>query len=196
MRKSGQKTLLSKVFNWFLMLLLVVIVLVSTGIFVAPYFGWNLNVVNGGSMEPAIKMGSLAVVQPADAHEINVGDVILFKASSASDKCTTHRVYEITNNEGVLTFRTKGDANEDPDSDLVAAENIIGRVRLTVPHAGYFMEFIRKPVGFGIVFGIPATLLIMMELRNICRNARAIHRKNVIKRYKNMKDRQLRQAAE
>ena len=147
-------------------------------------------------MEPAIKMGSLTVVKPVDADDIQVGDIILFKASSASEIYTTHRVYEIANNEGIFSFRTKGDANEDPDSDLIKAENIIGRVWITVPYAGHFMEFIRKPIGFGIVFGIPAALLIMLELRNIYRNAKTIRRKNLVRRSAEIKGKRLRQATE
>lgn len=192
-RKSGRRALLVKAVNWFLMLMLAAVIFISMGIYIAPYFDWNLNVINGGSMEPAIEMGSLTVVKPVDSDDIRVGDIILFRASSASEIYTTHRVYEITNDEGSLSFRTKGDANEDPDSDLIKAENIIGRVWITVPYAGHFMEFIRKPIGFGIVFGIPATLLVMLELRNIYRNARIIRRKNMIRR---AKGNQLRQATE
>lgn len=195
-RKSGRKTFLFKAVNWLLVFVLAAAIFASMAIYIAPYFDWNLNVINGGSMEPAIEMGSLTVVKPVDADDIRVGDIILFRTSSVSEIYTTHRVYEIANNEGIFSFRTKGDANEDPDSDLIKAENIIGRVWITVPYAGHFMEFIRKPVGFAIVFGIPAALLIMLEMRNIYRNAKTIRRRNLVKRSAAIKGKRLRQATE
>jgi len=159
--------MLKKVFEWLATLLLVVVVLVCVGVFIAPRVGWHLDIVYGGSMEPAIEVGSLAVIQPVDPQTVKVGDIITYRSGTESGTVTTHRVIEVMDNDGSLMFHTKGDANEDPDAYTVPAENILGRVLLNVPYAGYAMGYIRTPLGLGLLIGIPVAAIIGMELRNI-----------------------------
>lgn len=186
---------MKRIFQVLATLLFTVVILVCIGIFVAPKLGAQLDIVYGGSMEPAIKLGSVAVIQEVNPQHISVGDVITYRSSTGSNMVTTHRVLEVINGES-LSFHTKGDANENADVYTVPAENVVGRVWMSVPYAGYFMDFIKKPLGFGLLIGLPALLVILMELRNIHRNARILHRKNVVKKHRSMKNKKLRQAVE
>ncbi|WP_214673411.1 signal peptidase I, partial [Escherichia coli] len=63
------------------------------------------------------------------------GDVITYQRGRG-DIPVTHRVVEVTRNEGELVFYTQGDANEDPDAVPVLAANVIGVVTLTIPLIG------------------------------------------------------------
>ena len=173
--------MLKKVFQVLATLLLVLVILACVGIFIAPRFGWHLDVVYGGSMEPAIKLGSLAVIQPVDPQDVGVGDVITYRSSTESGTVTTHRVVEVVN-DGSLSFRTKGDANEDPDVNAVPAENVVGSVWMSVPYVGYAMDFIRTPLGFGLLIGIPAALIVGIELKNIVVAVKDLRRKGRVKR--------------
>jgi len=74
-------------------------------------------------------------------------------------------------------FRTKGDANEDLDAYIVPAESVVGRVWISVPYAGYFTDFARSPLGLGLLIGIPAALIIGIEMRNIFRSIGDLRRK-------------------
>jgi len=114
-----------------------------------------------GSMEPAVPVGSVAVIKPVDPNTLQKGDIICFKLSGPTS--ITHRIINITN-EG---FITKGDANEDPDTWIVKKENIIGKLIFTIPYVGYLGYFVKTPLGFLILIIIPATLLIILEIRNI-----------------------------
>jgi signal peptidase len=114
-----------------------------------------------GSMEPAIPVGSVVVIKPVDPETLKIGDIICFKLSEPTS--ITHRIINITN-EG---FTTKGDANEDPDQWAVKKENIIGKAILTIPYIGYLGYFVRTPLGFILLIIIPATILIITEIRNI-----------------------------
>ncbi len=67
-------------------------------------------------------------------------------------------------NEG---FITKGDANEDPDTWIVKKENVTGKVISTIPYIGCIGHFARTPIGFTLLIIIPATLLIITEIRKI-----------------------------
>ena len=158
---------MKKVFQGLATLILAVVVLVCVGIFIAPHFGWHLNIVYGGSMEPAIEVGSLIVVKPVEPQAIEVNDVITYRASTESGIVTTHRVIGVMNNYGSPTFRTKGDANEDPDVNAVPAQNVVGRVRFSVPYVGYVMNSIRNPLAMSLLIGIPAMIIIGMELKNV-----------------------------
>jgi signal peptidase len=119
-----------------------------------------------GSMEPAIPVGSVVVIKPVDPETLKVGDIICFQLSEPTS--ITHRIINITN-EG---FITKGDANEDPDQWIVKKENVIGKAVFTIPFIGYIGYFVRTPIGFILLIIIPASLIIIIEIRNITKELR------------------------
>jgi signal peptidase len=160
--------MLKKVFQWLATLVLVVVVLACVGIFVAPHFGWHLDIVYGGSMEPAIKIGSLVVIKPVQPQDIKVDDIITYRSAAAElGMVTTHRVIEVMHNDGSLVFRTKGDANEDPDINPVAANELVGKLTLDIPYLGYLELLLRTRLGMILLIGLPVAAIIGMELRNI-----------------------------
>lgn len=159
--------MLKKVFRWLATLVLVVVSLACVGIFIAPHFGWHLDIVYGGSMEPAVKVGSLVVIQPVKPEAIKVGDVITYRSAAESGMVTTHRVMEVIHNDGSPVFRTKGDANEDPDINPVAADELVGKLAFNIPYLGYLVPFVRNPLGMILLIGLPVAAIIGMELRNI-----------------------------
>jgi signal peptidase len=116
-----------------------------------------------GSMEPAIPVGSVVVIKPVDPETLKIGDIICFQLSEPTS--ITHRIINITD-EG---FITKGDANEDPDQWTVKKENVIGKAIFTIPFIGYIGYFVRTPTGFILLIVIPASLIIIMEIRNIAK---------------------------
>jgi len=48
----------------------------------------------------------------------------------------------------------------------VKKENVTGKVVSTIPYIGYIGYFVRTPIGFILII-IPATLLIITEIRKI-----------------------------
>ncbi|MCK4781337.1 signal peptidase I [Candidatus Parcubacteria bacterium] len=118
-----------------------------------------------GSMEPAIKMGSVVVVKPAGDYKIN--DVITFGEMTKTKTPTTHRIVDMRVTEGVPSYITKGDANNAPDTREVLKKEIIGKVLFSVPYAGYAVDAARKPIGFALLIIIPALLIIFDEVRKI-----------------------------
>ena len=114
-----------------------------------------------GSMEPAIPVGSVVVIKLANPENLKIGDIICFQLSQPTS--ITHRIINITE-EG---FITKGDANEDPDTWIVKNENVIGKAVFTVPFIGYLGYLARTPIGFLLLIVIPASIIIIMEIRNI-----------------------------
>ncbi|MBA7679779.1 Signal peptidase I W [subsurface metagenome] len=162
-------------------LLLLVVILLSVGVIMAPRFGWHLDIIYGRSMEPAMKTGSVAVIQPVAPQDIQVGDIITYKWLGSSSRLSTHRVVEVMNNDGSLMFTTKGDANEKADLRPVPPEDVVGRLWISVPYMGYAMDYMKTPLGFGLVVGIPAALIIGIESRNIFLAVKDLRRKGHVK---------------
>ena len=122
--------------------------------------GFTPYTVLSGSMEPTYHVGSVIYVSDVDPEDLKDGDPITFRMSSGV--VATHRIVEVLD-EGTpnLAFRTKGDANADPDGSPVPASAIIGKPRFSIPYLGYVSSFVQKPKGLILVLGTGATLFIM-----------------------------------
>jgi len=129
-------------------------------------------VVQSGSMEPAIKMGSIVMVKPVEDYKI--GDVITFGPYSKIKAPTTHRIYDIEVSAGQPIYITKGDANNAPDIRKVAKKDVLGKVLFSVPYLGYGVDFAKKPIGFVSIIIIPAAIIIFDEVRNISKEVKKI----------------------
>jgi signal peptidase I len=127
--------------------------------------GYKTLVVLSGSMEPKIHTGSVVAVKPAK--EYKVGDVITFGENTKTKTPTTHRIFEIKDDNGTKTYTTKGDANNAPDQKPVAQGEILGKVLFSVPYVGYAVNAAQKPVGFLLIVIIPAVIIIYEEIQNI-----------------------------
>jgi len=121
--------------------------------------------VQSGSMSPAIKMGSVVMVKPIDDYKI--GDVITFGQLTKTKSPTTHRIYDIKVVDNTPVYVTKGDANNASDQREISKREIIGKVLISVPYAGFAVDAARKPIGFMLIIIIPAGLIIFDEARKI-----------------------------
>jgi len=122
-------------------------------------------VVQSGSMQPEIKIGSVVMVKPMDDYEI--GEVITFGPYGKTKPPTTHRIYDIKVVDGEPRYITKGDANNAPDQREIQKKDIIGKVLFSVPYLGYAVDFVKKPLGFMLIIVVPAALIIFDEVRKI-----------------------------
>ena len=139
----------------------------ALGVFLAPRFGWRVDAVYSGSMEPEFMAGDVVITQPVQTTKIEEGDVITYR-SPRNNEMTSHRVTAIDNGP-VPGFHTKGDANEDTDPYLVPAANIVGRVCFSIPFFGRVTGFIKTPKGLILTLCLPGSIIVAMELVNIWR---------------------------
>jgi len=93
-----------------------------------------------GSMEPQIRKGSVVMVAPTPPDAIQLGDVISFTSRQPPYPTLSHRVIGFGQaDDGARIFKTKGDANLLEDPWEVQYPGMAGKVRLTLPLAGYIM---------------------------------------------------------
>lgn len=128
---------------------------------------FEVKIVQSGSMEPAIKTGALVVIKESEAYR--VGDVIMFGEDTKTTVPTTHRIIADEVRSGIFYYTTKGDANEDQDPQQVAQSEVIGKVLFSIPYLGYVLDFAKKPLGFILLIGVPAVLVVSDEARKIWR---------------------------
>lgn len=115
-------------------------------------------VVESGSMEPNIHVGSVCFVNKrAKFENIKQNDVIAFNTKVGMK--VTHRAINITQ-DGI---ETKGDANEHADGQLVTKNLFIGKTLFSVPKAGYFIRYIQSPKGM-IIFGIIILVIVLLDI--------------------------------
>jgi signal peptidase len=128
-----------------------------------------------GSMEPAIKTGSVVMTRPASNY--NVGDIITFGPYSKTKPPTTHRIVEVKKANELISYLTKGDANNAPDAREVSQKDVIGKVMFDVPYFGYVVAFARKPIGFLLILIVPALAIVFDEIKKIIAEAKKIKEK-------------------
>jgi signal peptidase len=154
--------------RWIINLVLLGLLLVGALTFMASrWWGLDFRSVASGSMEPTIPVGSVVAVQPVDPVTLRLGYIITFKSPENPNLIVTHRVNKVTGPPEARLFHTKGDANDDPDLELVPAGNVLGRVRFHLPYLGYLAQFVRTPRGWLYLVAVPAVLVVLMELVNI-----------------------------
>ena len=113
------------------------------------------------SMFPEIEKGDLIICRTIDADKVKVGDVIsFFDPASSKSSVVTHRVLEVINEGGKLSFKTKGDYNNTEDRLPVPAENLVGIYQTRIGGAGNVAMFLQSTPGLILCVICPAALLI------------------------------------
>lgn len=142
----------------------------------------QIKIVESGSMQPTIKTGSIVLIKPAAIYA--AGDIITFNSNFRDERGAlvpiTHRVEEVKNDNGVFSYVTKGDVNEEADTDAVPARKVIGKVLFSAPYVGYAIDTAKKPYGFLALILLPALILIGEQAQNIWREIKKMraHKKN------------------
>jgi signal peptidase len=138
-----------------------------------PKFGYQYAVVKSGSMTPTYPVGTIVMTEPVKAESIKVGDVISWQMPGENTSHVSHRVIEVVRDGNSFSFRTKGDANEEPDAQLVRAPSLRGRVIFSLPQsAGVTSLLEQRDLAFGLVL-VCGVILIGMELDKVFRELRA-----------------------
>ena len=117
------------------------------------------------SMFPEIESGDLIICNTAEPEEIGEGDVIaFFDPAGNGTSIVTHRVVEVTQEDGSLAWKTKGDANNVEDSALVPAEKLVGVYRNRIPGAGNIAMFMQTTQGLILCVVCPILLLVGYDI--------------------------------
>jgi len=149
---------------------------------IGPRFGCETHPVLSGSMEPALKVGGLIVTKPKKLENIKVGDIIGFQTKPKTP-IVTHRVIDIVEIDGKLHFQTKGDANEEPDPNLVSSKGEkMRKVVFHLPYLGFAAQFMKSKLTFLVLVGLPALILIGMFTKDLWQGIKEVKEKRRLKK--------------
>ena len=124
-------------------------------------------IVMTGSMEPEIMSGDLIFVKQIEAGDVQAGDIIaFFDPDGNGTSIVTHRVVEVLTGEedGALSFQTRGDANNTEDRLPVPAENVVGAYLTRIPKAGHVAMFMQTTAGLIVCVFLPLVLLVVWDV--------------------------------
>lgn len=104
------------------------------------------SVIATGSMKPLIKPGDIIIVEKIrnddDINKLKVNDIIQFKRDEI---LISHRILEIKNKKSQgISFKTKGDNNSAPDTELVKPQDVKGIIKYTLPKIGLLTLLIKS----------------------------------------------------
>ncbi len=118
------------------------------------------------SMVPTINVYDAVVAYRPNVDTLKKGDIITFNSTDARyvGRTVTHRILGVTNIDGQVAFRTKGDNNTTLDDAHVLGGNIYGKVFFVIPWLGYLQILLTKPYGWILLVVLPCTFIIISDI--------------------------------
>lgn len=114
-----------------------------------------------GSMEPEISSGDLIIVKQIDSSEVKENDIIaFFDPDGNGQSILTHRVVNVTEEDGKTAFITKGDANNSEDRQPVPSDQLVGGYVLRIPGMGNIAMFMQTTAGLIVCVVLPLIILV------------------------------------
>jgi signal peptidase I len=134
--------------------------------------GYGIYTVATGSMDPEYKVRDLILASKKDVNNIAVGDDVVYigKEGSVSGKTVVHRVIERFDNDGRVSFITKGINNglSDPEID---GSQILGVVKTKLHVLSFCSHLINNVYGLILLVVIPFIIFIFIEGKHAIDNA-------------------------
>lgn len=161
---------LARITNFFSWIVVFFVVIIASVLVVSTFntpVGVRVFSVLSGSMEPAIPTASLVITKNQDDYAEN--DIVTVRSERTAKETVTHRIVKIEKDEetGKIRYQLKGDANKQPDGELVNKSRVVGKVIGHIPYLGRLIGFAQTQMGFVFLIVIPGTLIVYSELMSI-----------------------------
>ena len=142
----------------------------NTSEWVPPLYG--AYVIVSGSMDPTIKIRDAIIIKRYDEEDLKVGDVITYRSEDPYfyGIMITHRIVDITDENGQKLYITKGDHNATRDRLPVKSSQIYGKVVMMIPKIGYIQTFLATSYGWIIAVVIPCLWIIVTDIIKLVKN--------------------------
>ncbi len=123
------------------------------------------------SMYPNIKAGDMIITYKNVDGKYKKGDVITFISAgkNSSGITITHRIKDVYKEEDTYYYITKGDNNNVEDSVPVPSGNVLGRVVVKIPKAGYIQQFLVTKTGWVVVILLPCLCIAIYDVLKLFR---------------------------
>ena len=150
-------------------------VLVAAGMLALPLAGYERYVITGGSMGGTIERGSVIWAKAVPPATLEAGDVITYTPprGAGPEGMVTHRIVSIGREaDGRRVYRTKGDANAQPDPWRFHLDGKSqARVAFHVPQLGYVLAAASDRTARMLGVGTVALLIVLSMFGRLWRDA-------------------------
>jgi signal peptidase I len=118
--------------------------------------------------DQTLHTGDLIIVQGVNASDIHAapypdGDIIVFHQLYGNELIVHRAIDKTVDENGRISFETKGDGNSSPDPNKVPADQVVGKVVLRIPWIGHLALFTRNSQGVYIIIAL-IVIIIIIEL--------------------------------
>lgn len=139
------------------------------------------------SMYPTIKAGDIVITYKEDNNKYNEGDVITFISDQNGGITVTHRIKEVFNVNDSYSYRTKGDNNNAPDNEIISGDNVLGKVIIKIPKAGFIQQFLVSKTGWIVAVILPCLGIVIYDILKLFKFT-ARKGKQIVKKDKRTED--------
>lgn len=175
--KIKNKRMTKKIFKYIILNILIILFIINLILSFEEnthIFGIYMFNIVSESMEPTLEVNDVVVVQKCESSQLQKGDIITFQQDG---RTISHRILDITKDKNIIKFKTKGDNNEIPDSDLIPESQVYGKVLFSIRKIGRIISYIQNIRGLiNIVFFV-IIVYILVSLRDKQKNTRKMKRK-------------------
>lgn len=134
---------------------------------VSNILGYMPLTVESDSMNPTFKKGDMILCKEIDdVNDLKKDDVITFWTLIDGKRVkNTHRIVEVNNVDGSVSFITRGDNNSADDEVPAYSSDIIGKwTDVKISGFGKVLDFLKTKKGFFICIIIPLAVFFLFEL--------------------------------
>ena len=134
---------------------------------VSNILGYMPLTVESDSMSPTFKKGDMILCKEIDdVNDLKEDDVITFWTLIDGKRVkNTHRIVEVKNEDGAVSFITRGDNNSKDDDVPAYSSDIIGKwTEVKISGFGKVLDFLKTKKGFFICIIIPLAVFFLFEL--------------------------------
>jgi signal peptidase len=130
--------------------------------------GFTPMIVETESMSPTFDAGDLIFIKTCNTSDLTENDIITFHTIINNEYAlNTHRIVEITEENGIRNYVTKGDNNEVSDTHIISDGDIVGKYIGRLPKVGKLMNILSSSAGFLIILVLPMLLFFIYQVYHL-----------------------------
>ena len=179
-KSSKNMYLFVKIITVFIYILIIPIIIFNITLFIKScinpneipdFFGYKTFVIVSESMEPTIMVGDAIFSRIVTQDELKENDIISFHDNG---EINTHRIVDITNDNGIIKYTTKGDNNKSEDKEKITYNKIEGVYQFRLKGFGRIVEILKNKITLVILL----IVLVLISAYQVKMNKKRLKRGN------------------
>ncbi|HYL51727.1 MAG TPA: signal peptidase I, partial [Acidimicrobiia bacterium] len=165
---AGRLRILSSLIAWSELLVVGVTAATALATLSLLGLGYRPLIVRSASMEPALVVGDVVVVEWTRAADLHTGAIVTLR-DPRTGELLTHRVRSIGISGNAVNIETRGDANDTSEYFTRAPSAIVARVDWTIPRIGSAVTDLGSPYArwtIGLISVVLAIIFVVLASGN------------------------------